>query len=42
LIEVYFISHADFFVTNNRVRFSPKEFVEKALKGKGVETKGGY
>ena len=52
-ICAYFVSHADFFVTNNRrltqmkikdrIRFtSPKEFVEKVLRVKGVETKGGY
>jgi len=52
-ICAYFISRADFFVTNNRrlaqmkikdkVKFrSPKEFIEKELGGRGVETKGGY
>lgn len=52
-ICAYFISDADFFVTNNRrltqtkikdkVRFlSPKKFIEKVLGSKGIETKGGY
>ncbi|MEE8168647.1 MAG: PIN domain-containing protein [Candidatus Hydrothermarchaeales archaeon] len=52
-ICAYFISHADFFVTNNRkltqmkikdkVEFlSPKEFIEKVLDSKGMETKRGH
>ncbi len=53
-IYVHILYHMPtFFVTNNRrltqmkikdrIRFtSPKEFVEKVLRVKGVETKGGY
>ena len=52
-ICAYFISKADFFVTNNRrlkqmkikdrVKFlSPKELIEKELGNKGIDTKDGY
>ncbi|KXA99107.1 hypothetical protein AKJ47_02820 [candidate division MSBL1 archaeon SCGC-AAA261G05] len=52
-ICAYFVSRAGFFVTNNRrltqmkikdkVKFlSPKEFIEKVLGSKGIETEGGY